>query len=69
MSDRAAAAARLRAALEMFEVGEAMFRMRWRRDRPAASAAEIDAAVGAWLARRPGAEHGDFPGPRSKRRL
>jgi hypothetical protein len=62
-------AARLRAALELFEVGESMMRCRLRRERPDADEAEIRAEVLAWLQRRPGAEFGDFPGPASGRRL
>lgn len=63
------AADRLRAALEMYEVGEAMLRARLRRERPDASDDEIEAEVLAWLQRRPGAEFGDFPGPASDRRI
>jgi Rv0078B-related antitoxin len=62
-------AARLRAALELFEVGEAMLRSRLRRERPDADEAEIEAEIALWLQRRPGAEFGDFPGPASTRRL
>jgi Rv0078B-related antitoxin len=63
------AAARLRAALDLFEVGEAMMRCRLARERPDADEAEIAAEIAAWLQRRPGAEFGDFPGPASTRRL
>jgi Rv0078B-related antitoxin len=62
-------AARLQAALDLFEVGEAMMRSRLRRERPDAAEAEITAEIMAWLQRRPGAEFGDFPGPASRRRL
>ncbi|MGH3982058.1 MAG: hypothetical protein ACRDST_05060 [Pseudonocardiaceae bacterium] len=61
------AAERLSVALELYEVGERMLRQRLRRERPDAAPDEIDAEVGAWLRRRPGAEHGDHPGPRSAR--
>lgn len=61
------AAQRLRLALDMFDVGEQMQRARLRREHPDASDEEIDAKVRAWLRRRPGAEHGDFPGPDSRR--
>ncbi|MGE5827740.1 MAG: hypothetical protein ACM30G_05160 [Micromonosporaceae bacterium] len=43
------AADRLRLALDMYEFGEAMQRARLRRERPTATAAEIDAAVQHWL--------------------
>jgi len=60
-------ARRLRIALELYEVGERMQRLRLRRTRPEESAEEIESEMGSWLRRRPGAEHGDFPGPRSRR--
>ncbi|MGQ0773855.1 MAG: hypothetical protein ACT4NY_05475 [Pseudonocardiales bacterium] len=60
---------RFRAALELYEVGEHMLRQRLRRERPDASAQDIDAKIAAWLQRRPGAEHGDHPGPPSARQL
>ncbi len=62
-------AARIRAALDLYEVGENMLRQRLQRERPEASVQEIDAAIAAWLQRRPGAEHGDHPGPPSSRQL
>jgi Rv0078B-related antitoxin len=62
-------ATRLRAALDLFEVGEAMLRCRLRRERPDADETEITAEINSWLHRRPGAEFGDFPGPASKRQL
>jgi hypothetical protein len=52
----------MRLALELAEVGEAMFRQRLRRDRPGLSVSEIDALVDAWRQRRPRAEHGDAEG-------
>ncbi|MGH8938523.1 MAG: hypothetical protein ACRDV2_04155 [Actinomycetes bacterium] len=69
MSSSNAAAERLRVALELYEVGERMLRQRLRREQPHATPDEIDAEVGRWLRRRPGAEHGDYPGPRSARTL
>jgi hypothetical protein len=64
MNDRrvADAAANLRAALEMFGVGESIMRQKLRRDHPHASEAEIEDRLSAWLSERPGAEHGDAPG-------
>jgi hypothetical protein len=58
------AAARLRAALEMFETGVQMMRQNLRRDYPTLSDAEIEARVTAWLRERPGAEFGDAVGRR-----
>ena len=55
-------ARRLRVALDLFELGEAMLRQRLRRAQPAASEAEIEVAVAAWRTKRAGAEHGDAPG-------
>lgn len=63
------AADRFRAALDLYEVGENMLRQRLRRERPEASAQDIDAAIAVWLQRRSGAEHGDHPGPPSSRQL
>jgi hypothetical protein len=60
---------RFRVALELYEVGENMLRQRLRRERPEASAQDIDVAIAAWLQRRSGAEHGDHPGPPSSRHL
>jgi hypothetical protein len=58
------AAARLRAALEMFETGVQMMRQNLRRDHPTLGDAEIEARVTAWLRERPGAEFGDAVGRR-----
>jgi signal transduction histidine kinase len=58
------AAARLRAALEMFETGVQMMRQNLRRNHPSLSDAEIEARVTAWLRERPGAEFGDAVGRR-----
>jgi CTP:molybdopterin cytidylyltransferase MocA len=49
-------------ALELAELGEAMFRQRMVRDRPELTEGEIDALIQAWRQRRPGAEHGDAHG-------
>ena len=58
------AAARLRAALEMFETGVQMMRQNLRRSHPTLSDAEIEARLTAWLWERPGAEFGDAVGRR-----
>ncbi|HEX4959247.1 MAG TPA: hypothetical protein VF173_00315 [Thermoanaerobaculia bacterium] len=55
-------AARFKATLALFEMGEAMLRQKLRRKQPEANEAEIEARVREWLARRPGAEHGDGVG-------
>jgi signal transduction histidine kinase len=59
---RDAAAARLRAAIEMFETGVEMMRQTLRRTNPAASEGEIEARLRTWLAERPGAPFGDALG-------
>jgi signal transduction histidine kinase len=58
------AAARLRAALEMFETGLQMMRQNLRRNHPSLSDAELEERVTAWLRERPGAEFGDAVGRR-----
>ncbi|MDN5759989.1 MAG: hypothetical protein L0H59_15930 [Tomitella sp.] len=67
MSRPEPAAERMRVALDLYETGERMLRQRLRRERPEAAPDEIDAEIARWLCRRPGAEHGDHPGPRSAR--
>jgi len=52
-------AQRFRLALQMAEMGIAMYRQRMRRERPEASDEEIEAQVQTWLMRRPS----DYPGP------
>jgi hypothetical protein len=61
------AAQKLRLALDMYEVGEQMQRMRLRRERPDVDATDIEAAVDAWRMTRPGAEAGDSAGRMSTR--
>jgi len=60
-------AARLRVALDLHTLGEQMLRQRLRREQPQIAAAELDAAVAAWLRERPGAELGDAVGLPSRR--
>lgn len=60
-------AERIRAALDLYALGERMFRQRLRNDDPNISESEIDATIAEWLARRPGAEYGDMPGVPSER--
>jgi Rv0078B-related antitoxin len=61
------AARKLRLALDMYEAGEQMQRMRLRRERPDADVADIEAAVDMWRMTRPGAEAGDSAGQTSTR--
>jgi hypothetical protein len=56
------AARRIRATLEMYDVGERMYRTRMRREHPQASHAEIEAMVNRWRIDRPGAPGGDAEG-------
>ena len=56
------AAARLRTALDMFEVGLEMQRSRLRREHPDASDEDLVSMVNDWLLTRPGATHGDAVG-------
>jgi len=59
---REAAAARLRAAIEMSETGVEMMRQTLRRTHPELTELEIEARVRAWLMDRPGAPFGDAVG-------
>lgn len=61
--------ARLRAALEMAELGEQMVRARLRREFPNIGEEDLEAEVIRWRHHRPDAPHGDYPGPRSSRLL
>jgi hypothetical protein len=68
----AEAGERLRLALDLFAAGEALMRQNLRRRFPAASEAEIEERLTAWLSDRPGAERGDavgrpVPWPRASR--
>jgi hypothetical protein len=58
---------RVRAALDLCDLGERMLRERLRRNDPDITAEQVEAAVAAWYAHRPGAEHGDMPGLPSNR--
>lgn len=62
MSRDAAAAVRLRLALDLFATGEGLARQRMRRLHPEWTAGEIDEQIAAWLRQRPGAETGDGEG-------
>jgi Rv0078B-related antitoxin len=55
---------KLRAALDLFDVGVALMRENLKRARPTADEHEIDDALRRWLHERPGAEFGDCPGRR-----
>jgi hypothetical protein len=65
--DDAAVARRLRAALDLYQLGEQMQRARLRREHPDASVNEIESAVREWRRRRPGAPNGDAVGRPSRR--
>lgn len=67
--DHDSAAARLRVALDLFEVGVQMTRSRIRRENPEFDEQQVEARVQAWLHDRPGAQFGDFPGAASSRVL
>jgi len=55
-------AEKLRIAFSLIEVAERMLRQRLRREQPEISEDELEERVGAWYARRPGAEFGDGVG-------
>lgn len=58
----AIAAAKLRAAFRLYEVGVRMQRQIFERRHPEASEEEIDRLIHAWLRECHGAEHGDAEG-------
>jgi hypothetical protein len=60
-------AEKLRAALELHEVGVAVMRQNLRRRHPDATQSRIEQLLSAWLHTRPGAEHGDSAGRVSAR--
>lgn len=62
-------AEKLRAALELHEVGVELMRQNLRRGHPDASDETIEQLLTDWLRTRPGAEHGDAAGRPSTRVL
>lgn len=60
-------AQRLLTAFDLHDFGVRLYRRRMRHEDPDLTAEQIDAAVDAWLRRRPGAEHGDGVGSPSRR--
>jgi hypothetical protein len=50
-------------ALDLFESGVDLQRCKLRRQHPDATDEDIERALVEWLQARPGAEHGDCPGP------
>jgi hypothetical protein len=62
---RAQAAARLRMALEMLDIGVEIMRQNLRRANPTLSDTQIEERLTAWLWERPGAEFGDAVGRRA----
>jgi len=61
-SERAAGRERMRIALDLYELGEAIERQNLRRQFSDATEEESEARVFEWLCRRPGAEYGDAVG-------
>jgi hypothetical protein len=59
MADEETASERLALALDLFEFGVEMMAANLRRRHPEATPEEIERRLDAWLAERPGAEHGD----------
>jgi hypothetical protein len=62
MADEESASERLALALDLFEFGMGMMAANLRRRHPEATPEEIERRLDAWLAERPGAEHGDGGG-------
>lgn len=58
---------RLRVALDMADLGEALMRSRIRREHPDWHDDDVQAAIERWRRDRPDAPFGDYPGPRSSR--
>lgn len=56
-------ASRFQTTLDLFAAGEQMMRLKLQRENPGLTAREVDELLTEWLRRRPGAEHGDCPGP------
>jgi len=61
--DRDLVARRLRIAFELFEAGCEIMMQNLRRRHPAMTPDELQRKLTDWLQERPGAEHGDAPGP------
>ena len=62
LSHLSLAAKRMQTALELHAAGVDMYRQTLRRKYPHLSEADIRGKLAAWLAQRPGAEHGDAQG-------
>ncbi|THV36965.1 hypothetical protein [Glycomyces buryatensis] len=60
---------RLRMAFEMHEVGRRMYIQKLKRARSGLTEPELREELLQWLLNAPGAENGDYPGPRSQRRI
>ena len=63
MSDALRLIERFHTAVDLWATGVSLRRQTIRRNRPEASAAEVDALLNQWLQDRPGAEMGDGPQP------
>lgn len=64
--DRETPSEKLRMAFALIDVAERMLRQRLRRESPGMSDQVLEERVGAWYARRPGAEFGDGVGFRRR---
>jgi hypothetical protein len=53
---------RFQLTLDLYDLSERMLRQKLRRKHPQATDAELEVKVAEWIARRPGAEHGDGEG-------
>ncbi|MEU5155853.1 hypothetical protein [Glycomyces sp. NPDC021274] len=67
--DSQSPADRLRMAFEMHEVGRRMYTQKLKRARSILTEPELRDELRRWLLNPPGAENGDYPGPRSHRRI
>ena len=63
MSDYVRLIERFRTTVDLWATGVTLRRQTIRRNRPEASAEEVDALLNQWLQERPGAERGDGPQP------
>jgi hypothetical protein len=59
---------RFRTAVDLWATGVMIRRQTIRRNRPDASAEEVDSLLNQWLQERPGAEYGDGPQPEEPQR-
>jgi len=60
---------RMRIAFDLYQVAEDIQRQNLRRRNPSATDEEIERGIREWLAKRPGAEHGDGVGRPRKAKI